>query len=99
MKERRFQFEQSIGKQLGKLESNQKMLDIKLRKLDDSVKRKADLNTVLKPDAETEKALKDLRSISFNHLAPLLDNCLNLSKENEILNYILDESVKRDNDS
>lgn len=68
-------------------------------KLDESISQKADANTVMKPDAETEKALKELRSISFNHLAPLLDNNLNLSKENEILNYILDESLKRDNES
>jgi hypothetical protein len=36
-------------------------------------------------DPKTEKAIHDLRKISFNHLAPLIDNLLNLSKENEQL--------------
>jgi hypothetical protein len=36
-------------------------------------------------DPKTEKAMNDLRKISFNHLAPLIDNLLNLSKENEQL--------------
>jgi hypothetical protein len=40
---------------------------------------------LLKTDPKTEKAIQDLRKISFNHLAPLIDNLLNLSKENEQL--------------
>lgn len=39
----------------------------------------------LKLDPKTEKTLEDLKKISFNHLAPLIDNLLNLSNENEQL--------------
>jgi len=84
LKKKRFNFELNHLNQLNAIKENQVALDQSMQETRKLVLEK--LEDARNPiDPKTEKAINDLRKISFNHLAPLIDNLLNLSKENEQL--------------
>ena len=83
LKKKRFEFELNYTNQINSVKSNQTALEQTLHRTRQTVIAKLEEPNTLKPDPATEKAIKDLKRISFNHLAPLLDNLLNLSKEND----------------
>lgn len=83
LKKKRFEFELNYTNQINSVKNNQTALEQTLHRTRQTVIAKLEEPNTLRPDPATEKAINDLKRISFNHLAPLLDNLLNLSKEND----------------
>lgn len=87
LKKKRWQHEQHQQRQLNLVKQHQLVLQEAVEKAKEIILQqgKALPQQVLKPDPETMNLINSIKSITYNHLAPLLDSIGILKNENELL--------------